>query len=99
MLTDPRDGLCLPDRVALGAVNAHDVDTGFDQRRHALGIVAAVDARTYHVALVLVEHLERIRFMLVVVLAEDHVGQVAVVIKKWQRIELVLPNDVVGQLE
>ena len=52
---DPLDGALLPLAEALGRVDAQDVGTGLDEQRHALGIVAGVDAGTDHVALIAIE--------------------------------------------
>ena len=47
----------------------------------------------------LVEHLEGIRLVLVVVLAEHQVLKVVVFVDERQRVELVVPDDVVCKLE
>ena len=99
LLANPLERELLPIGVAFGRVDAQHVGARVEQDGNALGVVAAVDAGAHHVALVLVEHLERIGFMLVVILAENHVSQVAIIVDKRQRVELVFPDDVVGQLE
>ena len=96
---NPLDGALLPLAEALGRVDAQDVGTGLDEQRHALGIVAGVDAGADHVALIAVEQLVGVGLVAVVVLAEDDAHQVIVVVDDGQGVELVVPDDVVGNLE
>ena len=93
------DDLLLPDGIALGRVDAQHVRTGFDESRDALSIVAGVDARADEIALLIVLQGKGMFLMLGVVLAEDEVEQMVVFIHDGQRVELVLPDDVVGFLE
>ena len=99
MLANPLKRELLPVRVAFRGVDAQHVGTGLHQRRHALGVVARVDARAHHVALVRVQHLVGIRLMRVVVLAEHQVHEAIVVVHHGQGVQLVVPDDVVGNLE
>ena len=55
VLAHPLDGHLLPVGIALGAVDAQHVGTGLHERRDALGVVAGVDARAHHIALVGIE--------------------------------------------
>ena len=96
---DPLDGALLPLAEALGRVDAQDIGTGLDEQRHALGIVAGVDTGADHVALVAVEQLVGVGLVAVVVLAEDDAHEVIVVVDDGQSVELVVPDDVVGNLE
>ena len=96
---DPLDGALLPLAEALGRVDAQDIGAGLDEQRHALGIVAGVDAGADHVALVAVEQLVGVGLVAVVVLAEDDAHKVIVVVDDGQGVELVVPDDVVGNLE
>ena len=96
---DPLDGALLPLAEALGGVDAQDIGTGLDEQRHTLGIVAGVDAGADHVALVVIEELVGVGLMAVVVLAEDDAHEVIVVVDDGQSVELVVPDDVVGNLE
>ena len=96
---DPLDGALLPLAEALGRVNAQDVGTGLDKQRHALGIVAGVDTGADHVALIAVEQLVGVGLVAVVILAEDDAHEVIVVVDNGQSVELVVPDDVVGNLE
>ena len=96
---DPLDGALLPLAEALGRVDAQDVGTGLDEQRHALGIVAGVDTGADHVALVAIEQLVGVGLVAVVVLAEDDAHQMVVVVDDRQGVELVVPDDVVGNLE
>ena len=95
---DPLDGALLPLAKALGRVNAQDVGTGLDEQRHALSIVAGVDTGADHVALIAVEKLVGVGLMAVVVLAEDDAHQMVVIVDDGQGVELVVPDDVVGNL-
>lgn len=63
------------------------------------GVVAGVDARADEVALLVILKREGVLLVLGVVLAEDEVEQVVVFIHDGQRVELVLPDDVVSLLE
>ena len=96
---DPLDGALLPLAETLGRVDAQDIGAGLDEQRHALGIVAGVDAGADHVALVAVEQLVGVGLVAVVVLAEDDPHKVIVVVDDGQGVELVVPDDVVGNLE
>ena len=99
MLTDPADGAALPLGVALRGVDAEDIHTGLHQSRHALGVVAGVDAGTDDVALVLVQQLVGILLVGIVVLAEDDILQVALGIHQRQGVDLVVPDDVVAVVQ
>ena len=96
---NPLDGALLPLAEALGGVDAQDIGAGLDEQRHALGIVAGVDTGPDHVALVAVEQLVGVGLVAVVVLSEDDTHQVIVVVDDGQGVELVVPDDVVGNLE
>ena len=96
---DPLDGALLPLAEALGRVDAQDIGAGLDEQRHALGIVAGVDTGADHVALVVIEQLVGIGLVAVVVLAEDDAHKMIVVVDDGQSVELVVPDDVVGNLE
>ena len=96
---NPLDGALLPLAEALGGVDAQDIGTGLDEQRHALGIVAGVDTGADHVALVVIEQLVGVGLVAVVVLAEDDTHKVIVVVDDRQSVELVVPDDVVGNLK
>ena len=76
-----------------------NVRAGLHERRHALGIVAGVDARTHHVALVRVQHLVGVGLVRVVVLAKHERHQAVVRVHDGQGVQLVVPDYVVGSLE
>ena len=99
MLAHPVNGDLLPIGEALGGVDAQHVSAGLHERRHALGEVAGVDARAHHVALMLVQHLVGIFLVRVIVLAEYQRHQAIIGIDDGQRVQLVVPDDVVGRLE
>ena len=96
---DPLDSALLPLAEALGGVDAQNVGTSLDEQRHALGIVAGVDTSADHVALVAIEQLVGVGLVAVVVLAEDNAHEVIVVVDDGQGVKLVVPDDVVGNLE
>ena len=96
---DEVEGSLLPLAEALGGVDAQHVGAGLDKQRHALGVVARVDARTHLVGLVRVQHLVGVRLMGIVVLAEHQIHQVVLVVHHRQRVQLVVPDDVVGNLQ
>ena len=95
----PGQGAALPLGEALGGVDAQNVRARLDQSRNALCVVAGVDACADHIALMLVEQLERVCLVAVVVLAEYHVDEVLLVVYERQGVELVVPDDVVCGLE
>ena len=99
MLAHPLNRHLLPIGIALGRVDAQHVGARLDQRRNALGVVAGVDACAHHVSLMGVEHLVGVRFVGIVVLAEHHIGERVVVVHERQRIQLVIPDDIVSNLE
>ena len=99
MLADPFDRETLPVRITFGTVDAENVDTSVDQRGHTLGIIAGIDACAHHIALVGIQHFKRIGFVRIVVLAEHKIEQVVFVVHDGQRVQLVVPDDVVGRLE
>ena len=96
---NPLDGALLPLTEALGGVDAQDIGASLDEQRHALGIVAGVDTGADHIALVVIEQLVGVGLVAVVVLAEDDAHKVIVVVDDRQSVELVVPDDVVGNLE
>ena len=96
---DPLDSALLPLAEALGGVDAQNVGTGLDEQRHALGIVAGVDTGADHVALVVIEQLVGVSLMAVVVLAEHNAHEVIVIVDDGQGVELIVPDDVVGNLK
>ena len=99
VLTHEVNDLLLPDRVALGRVNAENIRARLNERGDALVVVAGVDARADQIALLRVLEGEGVLLVLGVVLAENEVAQAVVLIHNGQSVELVLPNDVVGLLE
>ncbi len=99
VLAHPFDGHLLPVGIALGAIDAQHVGAGLDKRRHTLGVVAGVDARAHHVALVGVQKLVGIGLVGVVVLAEHERHQMVLGVHDGQRVQLVIPDDVVGGLQ
>ena len=99
VLTDPGDGTALPLGVALGGVDAEHIHASLDQCGNALGIVAGVDAGTDHIALVGIQQLVDVLLMGIVVLAEHEVFQVALSIHQRQRVDLVVPDDVVAVVQ
>ena len=99
MLAHPLNRHLLPIGIALGRVDAQHVGARLDQRRNALGVVAGVDACAHHVSLMGVEHLVGVRFVGIVVLAEHHIGERIVVVHERQRVQLVIPDDIVSNLK
>ena len=99
MLADPRERDLLPLVEALGRVDHEHVHACLDESGHALGIVARVDARADDEALVLVEQLIGLCLVLVIVLAEDEGDELALLRHDGERVQLVIPDDVVGLLE
>ena len=99
VLTDPGDGTALPLGVALGGVDAEHIHASLDQCGNALGIVAGVDAGTDHIALVGIQQLVDVLLVGIVVLAEHEVFQVALSIHQRQRVDLVVPDDIVAVVQ
>ena len=98
-LPDPFQRPQLPLGVALGGVNHQHVHAGLHQSGDPLGVIPGVDAGAYHIALLAVQQLQRIALVGVIVLPEDEADQMAVGGEDRQRVELVLPNDVVCGLQ
>ena len=96
MLVDVAKRDALPLGEALRGVDAEHIRTSLQQGRYALCIVARVDAGADDVALVLIDELELMFFVVRVILAEDHVAQALVLVDERQHVELVLPDQVVG---
>ena len=99
VLADPGDGAGLPLAEALRGVDAEDIHTGVHQSRYALGVVAGVDAGAYDVALVLVQQFVDVLLVGVIVLTEDHILQVTFGVHQGQRVDLVVPDDVVAIMQ
>ena len=99
MFTNPGDGAGLPLTEALGRVDAQHIHTGFHQSGHTLGVVAGVDAGAHHIALVGVQQFVDVFLVGIVVLAEDHVLQMAFLIHQGQGVDLVVPDDIVAIMQ
>ena len=99
MSTNPCDGAGLPLGETFRRVDAQNVCASLDQSRNALCEIARVDASTNDVTLVSIEQFVRVGLVLLVVLAEYHVHKVVVVVNDGQRVQLVVPNNVVGFLQ
>ena len=89
----------MPLGEALGRVDAQHIGAGLDQSRYALRVVARVDTRADDIALVAVKQLVGILLVAVIVLAENKIAQAAVVADDRQRVELMLPDNIVGLAE
>ena len=96
---DERERILLPLGIALGRIDAQHVRARFDQRRDARLIVARVDAGAHDVPFLRIQKFERVFLVRVVILAEDKRDEPPVRGNDRQRIELVLPDDVVCGLE
>ena len=99
MLTDPAKREPLPVVMPLRRVNAQYVSTGFEQCRDPLLIVAGVDSRTNNIAFVIVQQFIGVLLMALIVLAEDKTAQTPVLRENGERVELMLPDNVVGFFE
>ena len=95
-LAYPVDRQLLPFREALGRIYAQNVGARLDEGGNSLGIVAGVDARADYIALVGVEQFVGILLVAVVVLAENEVTELLIRCDYRQRVELVIPDDIVG---
>ena len=93
---NPFQRALLPLGIALGGVDDQHVRPGFHQRGNPLGIVTGVDASAYHIALVAVQQLQRVSLVGIIVLAEDKGHQMPILRDDGQRVELAVPDDVVG---
>ena len=89
-------GVGLPFGEAVRRVDAEDIRAGLDQGGHAVLIVAGVDAGADDQAFVAVEQLGGVLLVLIVVFAENHADQAAVLVDDRQLVDLVVPDDVVG---
>ena len=92
---DELESALLPDAVTFGGVDAQHVHARVDECGDALLVVQRVDARAHHIPLVVVEQFQRVLLVLSIVLAENHIHQVAFVRHDGDGVELVLPDDVV----
>ena len=99
LLADVLNRQALPLGESLGGVDAEDIHARSDERRHALGIVARIDARTDDVALVIIGQFELVLLVIGVVLAEHHVAQTLILINEREHVQLALPDEVVRLCE
>ncbi len=99
LAADPVERIRLPLRKPFGRVDAQNIGAGTDQFRNTLLVIARIDARAHDVALLLVQKLHRIRLVRVVVLAKHEILKPPAVVENRQRVELVVPQDVVGRRE
>ncbi len=98
-LADPEKAALLPFGKALGRIHDQYVRASLHQRGNPFLIVPGVDTRAHHIALMLVQQLQRVVLMGVVVLAEHKGHQGPVLRDDGQSIELVVPNQVIGLLQ
>ena len=96
---NPLKAVLLPIGIALGGVHDQHVHTGVHQRGHPLLVVTGVDARAHHVALLAVQQLQRIALVGIVVLAEHKAHQMTVLRENRQGVELVVPDNVIGDFQ
>ena len=85
--------------MPLRRVNAQYVSTGFEQCRDPLLIVTGVDSRANNIAFVIVQQFIGVLLMALIVLAEDKTAQTPVLRENGERVELMLPDNVVGFFE
>ena len=97
LLADVLDRHALPLGEPLRGVDAENIDARVDERRNAFRIVACIDACTDDVALVVVGQLQLIFLVVRVVLAEHHIAQALILVDERQHVELVLPDEIVGE--
>ena len=93
---DPLQCCLLPFGIAVGRVDTQYIDTRFNQRRNTFHIVACVDPRAYEQFLIAAGQLFRIVAVAVVVFAEDEILQVLFFVDDRQRVQFVIPDDLVG---
>ncbi len=99
MLTDPGDGTGLPFAVTFGRVDAEHIHAGIHQGGHALGIVAGIDAGADNIALVGIQQLIGMFLVGIIIFAENHILQVALLVYQRQRVDLVIPDDIVAVMQ
>ena len=99
MLTDPRQSKLLPVGMPLGGVDAENICACLQQCRNAGCIIAGVDSGAYDIPFVSVQEFVRVLLMSLIVFAENEVTESATVINDGKRIQLVIPDDVVGFLQ
>ena len=95
---DPLQCCLLPFGIAVGRVDTQYIDTRFNQRRNTFHIVACVDPRAYEQFLIAAGQLFRIVAVAVVVFAEDEILQVLFFVDDRQRVQFVIPDDLVASL-
>ena len=93
---DKVNGLFLPDGISLRGVNAQHIRAGLHQGRNPFRIVLRVDPGTHQVPLVRVLKGQGVLLMFCIVLAENKIHQVVLIVYHRQRVELIVPDDVVG---
>ena len=96
---DEGNGALLPLGKALAGVDTQYVDTCLNQRGNALGVVTGIDTCTDYVALLRIQQLVGVALMLIVVLTEYERNQMTLSVHDGERVELVIPDDVVGVLQ
>ena len=96
---NPVQGALLPLGIALGGIDHQHIHAGLYQSGHPLLIVPGVDAGAHHIALLGVQQLQGVALVGVIVLAEHEGHQMTVCRDDGQRVELVVPDDVVGAFQ
>ena len=96
---DPLQAVLLPVGIALGGVHNQHIHAGFHQRGYPLLIVAGVDARTYHIALLAVQQFQRVALVGIIVLAEHKAHQPPLCGNDGQGVQLVIPDDIVSRFQ
>ena len=94
--TDKINGLFLPFAVSFGGIDTKHVRSRFQQSRHSLFIVAAVDACSHHIPFLRIQQFVGIAFMLIVVFPEYEIQHIALFVGYRKGIQLVIPDDIVG---
>ena len=89
------DRQLLPFGKAFRRVDAKHVCTGIDKSRNSFGVVTGVDTGTDNVTLMRIQKLVRVLLMGFIVLAENEVEKSAVFADNGERVELVIPDNVV----
>ena len=99
MIPDPFQREPLPLGITFGRVDTQHVHPGFHQSGHTLRIIAGIDTGAYHMAFFIVQQFQRVFFMRYIVFTEHHVQQTAFIINDGQRIEFMIPDNIISLLQ
>ena len=85
----------LPLRKSFRGIDTQNINPSFQQCRHTLHVISCINSRTHHVAVVFIQQFQWMLLVGSIVLSEYHRNQVSVLGNNRQRVQLVLPDQVI----